>query len=97
MKYFVVTNEHGSAWNESRSLMEQEGWAEHAAFMNKLVDEDFIVLGGPLGDGSRTLLVINTDTESTIRTRLAADPWTRMGLLRIGKIEPWEILLGNTS
>ena len=53
MKYFVVTNEHGSAWNESRSLIEQEGWAEHAAFMNKLVDEGFIVLGGPIGDGSR--------------------------------------------
>lgn len=69
MKYFVVTNEHGSAWNESRSLIEQEGWAEHAAFMNKLVDEGFIVLSGPLGDGSRALLVINTDSESTIRTR----------------------------
>jgi len=78
-------------------MRQQEKWDEHAAFMNKLADEGFIILGGPLGDGSRALLVINAESESTIETRLAADPWRSMGLLQISKIEPWEILLGNTA
>jgi uncharacterized protein len=78
-------------------MREQDEWAEHAAFMNKLAVEGFIVLGGPLGDGSKALLVVNADSESTIETRLAADPWKSMRLLQISKIEPWEILLRNTG
>jgi uncharacterized protein YciI len=75
-------------------MPEQEKWAEHAAFMNALADDGFVVLGGPLGDGARILLIIDADSEGAIQTRLAADPWTPMGLLRIAKVERWEILLG---
>jgi uncharacterized protein YciI len=74
-------------------MPEQEKWAEHAAFMNALADDGFVVLGGPLGDGARMLLIIDADSEGAIQTRLAADPWTPMGLLRIAKVERWEILL----
>ena len=97
MKYFVVTRERGRAWNDSRQMKGQQKWAEHAEFMNKLVDEDFVVLGGPVGDGSRILIVVNADSESMVENRLAADPWTPMELLEITKIEPWEILLGNVG
>ena len=76
-------------------MPEQERWAEHAAFMNALAAERFIVLGGPLGESDRILLIINADSEEAIETRLAADPWTPMGLLRIAKVEAWEILLGD--
>jgi hypothetical protein len=31
-------------------MREQEGWPEHADFMNELAASGFIVLGGPLGD-----------------------------------------------
>src|SRR2546428_12785505 len=96
MKYFLVTRERGPAWNRSCSMREQEEWAGHAVFMNKLAEEGFIVLGGPLGDGSRILLVVRADSENAIETLLSADPWTPMELLKIAKIEPWEILLGNT-
>ncbi len=75
-------------------MPEQEKWAEHAAFMNALADDGFVVLGGPLGDGARILLIIDADSEGAIQKRLAADPWTPMGLLRIAKVERWEILLG---
>ena len=75
-------------------MPEQEKWAEHAAFMNALADDGFVILGGPLDDGARVLLIIDADSEGAIQTRLAADPWTPMGLLRIAKVERWEILLG---
>ena len=60
-------------------MPEQEKWAEQAAFMNALADDGFVVLGAPLGDGARILLIIDADSEGAIQTRLAADPWTPMG------------------
>jgi uncharacterized protein YciI len=97
VSYFAVVRERGPAWDPTRPMAEQAGWAEHAAFMNALADDGFVVLGGPLGDGPRVLLAIEAASEEAIRARLAADPWTPMGLLTIASIEPWRILLGGRS
>jgi hypothetical protein len=93
MSYFAVTREHGSAWNASLPMKEQKQWTEQAVFMNKLVDQGFVILGGPLGDGLRTLLIVNSDSEKTIEAVPAADPWTKMRLLAITNIERYEVLL----
>jgi uncharacterized protein YciI len=74
-------------------MREQAGWDEHAAFMDGLAAEGIIVLGGPLGDGSRAMHVVEAASEEEIEGRLAEDPWTPMRLLRTRSIEPWEILL----
>ena len=95
MSYFVVIREAGPAWAPASSIREQEQWTEHAAFMDALVDDGFVVLGGPLGDGPTTLLIVDAGSEDEIRARLAQDPWTSLGLLQISKIEPWELLLGS--
>ena len=95
MRYYAVTRTRGPAWDESRDLDEQDAWPEHAAFMNGLVADEFVRLGGPLGDGWATLLIVDAPDEEAIRARLAADPWVPMGLLVLTSIEPWEILLGG--
>ena len=98
MKYFAVTRERGPEWNASLSMREQKLWPEHAAFMDSLANEGFVILGGPLGEGDRRfLLIFNADSAKTIEMRLAADPWTPLRLLQIAKIEPWEILLEKTG
>ena len=74
-------------------MEEQELWAEHAQFMDALVEEGFIVLGGPLGDGDRVLLAVEAEDADTVRRRLDADPWTAPGLLGPPSIEPWTIRL----
>jgi hypothetical protein len=89
---YAVTIEHGPEWDDSRALREQDGWDEHAAFMDALVDEGFIVLGGPIGDGSRVLHAVFADDPETIAARLGADPWSG-SRLRIVTIEPWTVLL----
>src|SRR6266702_8614626 len=71
----------------------QDGWDEHAAFMDGLVDDGFIILGGPVGDGEQTLHAVEAADEGEIRTRLALDPWASAGLLRMGPIEPWALWL----
>ena len=91
--YLTVRRVRGPAWNAALPMRAQALWAEHAAFMNALAAEGLIVLGGPLGAGEETLLVFDSVSEDTVRARLDADPWTGSGLLEIGRVEPWTILL----
>jgi uncharacterized protein YciI len=93
MQYFAVRRVRGAAWNAALQRHEQALWAEHASFMNALAAEGFVILGGPLGTGEEVLLIINAPDEAAIRERLAADPWSEAGLLVIGRVEPWTILL----
>jgi hypothetical protein len=34
---------------------DQAAWGQHAAFMDGLVEDGFIILGGPVGQGEQTL------------------------------------------
>jgi hypothetical protein len=70
----------------------QTGWSEHAVFMDRLVDEGFIVLGGPIENGPRVLLVIEASTVEQVRSTLAGDPWNETHLL-LDSIERWTIRL----
>jgi uncharacterized protein YciI len=97
VSYFAVTRERGPNWDGSRSLREQERWDEHAEFMDGLVDDGFIIHGGPVGDGTRTLLMIEAEDAQAIETRFAEDIWTSMDMLRIVSVEPWNVLLGVPS
>ncbi len=94
---YAVIREPGAGWDASRTLRAQEKWDEHADFMDALVDDGFVLLGGPLEDGPKTLLIVRAESEQAIISRLAHDPWTPMGLLRIATIERWEILLDAWS
>jgi hypothetical protein len=93
MTYFVVVREPGAAWDPSRRMREQDGWDGHATFMDGLATEGFIVLGGPVGDGSRFMHVVEASGEDEIRLRLADDPWERSRQVRTVTVEPWKILL----
>jgi uncharacterized protein YciI len=79
-------------------MREQERWDDHAAFMDRLVDEGEIVLGGPVGAGEKKfLLVVDASSAEEVEARLADDPWVPMGLLRVASVERWEVLLGKSS
>ena len=91
--YLTVRRVRGPAWNPALPLRDQALWTEHAAFMNALAAEGLIVLGGVLGDGAEVLLVFDSTSEEVVRARLAADPWTKAGLLEISGVEPWTVLL----
>jgi uncharacterized protein len=96
--YLTVRRTRGPAWNPAVPMRSQPQWAEHAAFMNRLAGDGFIVLGGPLGSGElrageEVLLVVDSTSEEAVRARFAADPWTASGLLVITRVEPWTVLL----
>jgi len=90
---FAVRNQRGGPWDWSRPMREQEAWKEHAAFMNALVDDGLVLLGGPLEGGRDVLLIVAARSEAAVRDRLAEDPWQRTGMLTTTAIEGWTILL----
>jgi uncharacterized protein YciI len=90
--FLVVNRRSGPEWDPSRPLEEQSGWPAHAAFMDGLVAEGFIVLGGPLGDEHRVALVVEAESADAIRATLARDPWSETHLL-VDSIDPWTIRL----
>ncbi len=78
-------------WDQRRGIREQDDWDAHAAFIDDLVDEGMIILGGPLGEGERAAMVMEASDVGEIESRFAEDPWAKMGLLYVSSIEPWTI------
>lgn len=92
---FAVLNTRGPAWDHARSMEEHEGWRAHADFMNALVAEGIIVLGGPLENSRDVLLIVRADSEADAAARLAPDVWMLNGFLERRWIRPWSLRLGE--
>lgn len=90
---YVVRVERGGPWDWSRGMREQDGWDEHAHFMNGLVAAGLIVLGGPLDGDREALHVVKTSSEQELRARFAEDNWAKNGMLTVTSVERWTILL----
>jgi uncharacterized protein YciI len=90
---YLVRVERGGPWDWSKDMREQELWPEHAQFMNGLVDDGLILLGGPLENGRETVHVVDALPEEVLRSRFAEDPWAQNGMLTVKSIERWTILL----
>ena len=96
MMFLVILRRSGPEYDHSKPLEEQSGWPEHAAFMDGLVDDGFVVLGGVLGDELRTAHAVEAASESEIRKRFAQDPWSGSHLV-VDSIDPWTIRLQRSS
>ena len=93
--FHLVLSQSGPEWDRSRPMEAQTYWDEHAAFMDALVEDGFIVLGGPIGEGDEgdnTLLVVDANDEASVRARLGEDPWPQE-VLTIESIRPWTVWL----
>lgn len=92
--YFVVKRVAGPEWDHSRLRRDQDGWDEHAAYMDALTAAGLIVLGGPVGarDGDYALQVLDAPSEAAVPASLRADP-SEGTILRTESIEHWTIWL----
>jgi uncharacterized protein YciI len=92
---FVIIRSRGPAWEDGKPLEEQVGWSAHAAFMDALVAERFIVLGGPLEGSRDVVLIARAEDADEIAKRLEEDPWARSGHTILKECRPWRIRLGT--
>jgi uncharacterized protein YciI len=94
---FVVVSSVGPGRDRSRGAREQPFWDEHAAFIDRLVDDEFILMGGPLvgqdGLPQGALLIVNAQDEDEVTEKLKHDPWFERGILKLESIKRWEIFI----
>jgi uncharacterized protein len=64
---FIAISSAGPNRDQSKGTREQPFWDEHAAFIDQLVEEDFILMGGPLVDEGGSLLIVNAKDENEVR------------------------------
>ena len=93
MSLYVVISEAGPARDLSIGTREQPFWDEHAVFIDALVEDGFIALGGPFPDEGGAMIVVRAESEADVHARLEPDPWYRNDLLRIAGVHRWEIFI----
>ncbi len=100
MSLFAVTREAGPAW-AAGGIFEQPEVNDHAAFMNELAAQGFVLFGGPLAGSEqgrvRVLLIVDAESADEIHRRLADDPWVSTEQLRTMSVESWKLLVGGDS
>ena len=90
---FLVTSAAGPNRDHAQGTRDQPYWDEHAAFIDNLVQEDFIMLGGPLPDEGGAVLVVRANSEAEVRDRLGPDPWYVHGILTLQSVRRWDIFI----
>jgi hypothetical protein len=92
--FHVLRARTGPAWRRGVPLEEQSGWASHAAYMDDGVERGFILLGGPLEDERRVVLVVRADSAEEVHGELARDPWSGTHL-ETEDVDSWTIRLNG--
>jgi uncharacterized protein YciI len=94
---FLAISSAGPNRETSKGTREQPFWDEHAAFIDRLVADGFILMGGPLidegGMPQGALLIVNAEDENEVREKLKNDPWFTHGILKLESIKRWEIFI----
>jgi len=90
---FVTISSAGSNRDLSKGTREQPLWDAHAAFIDQLVAEGFVLMGGPLVDEDGAMLIVNADDEDEVREKLKNDPWMKHGVLKLESVKRWQIFI----
>ena len=91
-----MTLAHGPQWDAVQPLEGQTSWDEHATFMDRLLADGRVILGGPIGDGTDVLVVFDAADEDDLRATLAADPWADR-IQQVGRVQPWSLWLDSRA
>ena len=74
---FVMIASAGPNRDLAKGPREQPFWQEHAEFIDRLVAEGFIWMGGPLVDEGGSLLFFHAADENEVREKMKNDPWAQ--------------------
>jgi len=86
-KTFIVYSLAGPNRDRSKGSREQAYWDQHGEFIDNLVAEGFVRMGGPLVDEDGALLIVNAKNETEVREKLQNDPWYEHGILQLESIK----------
>jgi uncharacterized protein YciI len=90
---FLAFSSAGPNRDFSKDTRRQPFWDEHATFIDQLVADGFILMGGPLVDEGGSLLIVNAEDENEVREKMKNDPWFMHGILKLESIKRWQIFI----
>jgi uncharacterized protein YciI len=94
---FIAISSAGPNRDQSKGTREQPFWDEHAAFIDQLVADGFVLMGGPLVDEGGALLIVNAEDEEQVREKLKNDPWFGQGILKLESVKRWQIFIDKRN
>ena len=90
---FVVIREQGRGWDRSRAMRQQDYWPEHVTFINGIVDQGSMLLGGPLseldGNGDPVDPTDPVGPDRTYRALIVLEADTQQELMKLLDEDPW--------
>jgi uncharacterized protein YciI len=90
---FVVIREQGSAWDPSRAMRQQDHWPDHVTYVNRIVDQGSMLLGGPLseskGNGDPADPTEPVGPDRTYRTLIVLQADSEEELTKLLADDPW--------
>ncbi|MXO59962.1 hypothetical protein GRI89_10465 [Altererythrobacter salegens] len=93
-KNFVAMVERTEKWDRTKDAFEQEGFAEHAAYMGELERSGMIAMAGLLAESELILFVMRANDIEEVRKAFAADPMQQSGLARLIRLEEAHFRIG---
>ena len=100
MPVFAVTTAKGASWDRARDIRQQPYFDQHAAFVDELVAQGIIILGGPVASDDEediALMAVEAPDEGALRSVFDADPWTVHRVFRIKAVRAWTLWLDGRS
>jgi uncharacterized protein YciI len=89
---YLVISKAGPKRDLTKGSREQQFWDEHATFIDGLVDDGFIMMGGPFDDGG-AMLIVHAENEQAVRQTVDNDPWYAQDILLLDTIKRWDIFI----
>jgi len=89
----VAISSAGPNRDRTKGTREQPLWDEHAAFIDELVANGVIFMGGPLVDEGGSLLMFKAKDENEVRKTMKDDPWIQHGILKLESVKRWQIFI----
>ena len=86
----VVRWRAGPAWTTG-TPEDQDGWDEHAEFIDGLIERGIFVMGGPFADDSGSMSLLENVGEDEARELVLRDPFVANGVFVLEDLCAWNV------
>jgi uncharacterized protein YciI len=92
----VVRWRAGPAW-VSGAPEDQDGWEEHAEFIDDLIERGIFVMGGPYADNSGSHTLLQGVSADEARELVLQDPFVANGVFELEDVRAWKVYVDELS
>src|SRR4051794_18215866 len=92
----VVRWRAGPAW-ATGAPEDQDGWDEHAAFIDGLIERGIFVMGGPYGDNSGSHTLLEGVSVDEARELVLQDPFVANGVFELEDVRSWNVYVDGLT